>query len=265
MNPITLPNFLIIGAAKAGTTSIYNYLNQHPQIYMSPLKEPNFFALEGQKFDFRGPGDREYIERFSVTDRERYSELFQGVSREVAVGEASALYLYSAEAPSRIRYYAPRMKLITILRHPVDRAYSAFLHLRRDRREPLCSFAHALAAEDVRIRNNWEHIWHYRRMGFYASQLERYYRHFSRDQIRVYLYDALQREPLNVLADMFGFLCVDATFTPDTSVRHNQPVLPTEKRPPLHSDVRQQLLQSYRADILRLQEMVGADLRSWLV
>lgn len=134
---MTLPNFLIIGAAKAGTTSLYHYLAQHPQIYMSPIKEPNFFALEERCVDFRGPGDHLYIKQFSVTELERYRSLFQGVTHEQAVGEASPLYLYSPVAPARSHRYVPEMKLIAILRHPVDRAYSAFLHLLRDEREPI--------------------------------------------------------------------------------------------------------------------------------
>ena len=156
------------------------------------------------------------------------------------------------------------MKLIAIVRNPVERAYSAFLHLLRDRREPLSDFDHALREEDERVQGNWEHIWHYRRMGLYASQLERYYRLFHRDQIRVYLYDALRQDPLSVIADMFGFLGVDATFVPDTSVRHNEPVLPPEERPPLLPEVRRQLLVGYRADILRLQGLIRRDLCSWL-
>lgn len=261
---MTLPNFLIIGAAKAGTTSLYKYLAQHPQIYMSPIKEPNFFALEGREVDFCGPGDNLYIRQFSVTDSPAYATLFEDVSSEVAVGEASPLYLYSPVAPSRICSYAPGMKLIVVLRHPVERAYSAFLHLLRDKREPLGNFACALGAETERIRRNWEHIWHYQQMGFYAAQLERYYRHFSPEQIRVYLYDTLQEEPLEVIADILHFLGVDETFTPDISVRYNAPGIPLAEQPPLQPEVRQQLLAGYRDDILKLQELLRRDLRGWL-
>lgn len=262
--PKTLPNFLIIGAAKAGTTSLYRYLEQHPQIYMSPIKEPNFFALEGEPLDFRGPDDKLYIEQFSVTERESYGALFEAAGPEQAVGEASALYLYSPQAPARICRYVPGVKMIAVLRHPVDRAYSAFLHLLRDAREPLPSFEAALEAEAVRIRGGWEHIWHLRRMGFYGEQLTRYYRYFGREQIRVYLYEELQRAPEEVIADMFEFLGVDPGFRPDRSVRYNEPGMLSEAQPPVPPAVRQRLLASYRSDILCLQKLIDKDLGSWL-
>ena len=141
---MVMPNFLVIGAAKAGTTSVYEYLKQHPQIWMSPLKETNFFALEGETLNFRGPGDQDYINRFSITKIEDYLNLFQGVSNQVAIGEVSPLYLYSLKAPERIRHYTPDTKIIIILRNPVDRAYSSFLHLIRDGREQIRNFAQAL-------------------------------------------------------------------------------------------------------------------------
>lgn len=259
-----LPNFLVIGAAKAGTTSLYRYLEQHPEIYMSPIKEPNFFALEGQPLDFCGPGDAQYIRRFSVTDRAAYEALFAGVQDEVAVGEASALYLYSPAAPVNICRYAPQMKLIAILRHPVERAYSAFLHLLRDEREPTTDFGCALEDEEARVRGGWEHIWHYRRMGFYAAQLGRYYRHFGRDQLRVYRYETLRDEPERLSADIFEFLGVDPSFTPDMSVHYNVPGLEPAARPPLCPEVRRQLLAHYRDPTLELQKLLQQDLGSWL-
>ncbi|HEY9847565.1 MAG TPA: hypothetical protein V6D03_15385, partial [Candidatus Caenarcaniphilales bacterium] len=93
-----MPNFLILGAAKAGTTALYYHLRQHPQIYMSPIKETNFFALEGEPLKFCGPGDQDYINRFSVTELAAYCDQFQSVSHETAIGEASPLYLYSSKA-----------------------------------------------------------------------------------------------------------------------------------------------------------------------
>jgi len=261
---MTLPNFFIIGAAKAGTTSLYRYLEQHPQIYMSPIKEPNFFALEGQPLDFRGPGDRLYIEQFSVTERGCYEALFEAAGPEPALGEASALYLYSPQAPARICRDVPEAKIVAILRHPVDRAYSAFLHLLRDAREPLLSFEAALEAEEGRVRGGWEHIWHLRRMGFYGEQLGRYYRCFGRERVRVYLYEALQEEPEGVIADIFNFLGVDAGFQPDRSVRYNEPGIPSGARPPVPPELRQRLLAGYRSDILCLQDLIQKDLGSWL-
>ena len=184
---IIMPNFLIIGAAKSGTSAIYHYLKQHPQIYMSPIKEPYFFAFEGEKLNFQGPGLT--INESSIKEIESYRNLFQGVSDEVAIGEASTLYLYIPKAPTLIKQYVPNIKLIAILRNPVDRAYSSFMHLIRDQQEPITDFAQALKAEESRIQNNWGFLWRYQDIGFYSVQLKRYFEKFDRSQIKVYLYD----------------------------------------------------------------------------
>jgi len=260
-----IPNFLVIGAAKAGSTSLYAYLNQHPQIYMSPLKEANFFAVEGEKLAFCGPGDQDYINRFSITDIKEYCDLFQKVSDEIAIGEVSPLYLYSSKAPERIQHYIPDAKLIAVLRNPVARAYSAFLHLVRDRREPLRDFAQALQEESARIANHWEFIWHYQQAGFYYVQLQRYFARFSPEQISVYLFEDFNLKPVEMLQDVFRFLGVDETFMTDASMKHNASVMPGNlSKPPLTIEVRQQLIGVYREDIYRLQELIQRDLSHWL-
>lgn len=300
---MTMPNFLIIGTQKAGTTALYYYLKQHPQIYMSSLKEPHFFALEGQKLDFRGPHEQEEINSISVTDIEAYRALFQGVLDETAIGEASAMYLYSSKAPERIHHYIPDAKLIAILRDPAKRAYSSFSQMTRDGRESLTSFAQALQEEEKRIRHHWVPIYYYQQMGFYYTQLKRYFDTFGQDQIRVYLYEDLNTKPGSVLQDIFRFLGVDHTFAPDTSLRHNvsgipknkvlhtflgnqypikslfKPLIPErlrqrlvvslqnlnlEKSPSLSPELRKQLVNVYREDILKLQDLIQRDLSEWL-
>src|SRR5918997_468574 len=137
---MTLPNFLIIGAMKSGTTALYYYLEQHPQIYMSPVKEPNFFCSGGQ----------EGWESKSVTRIRAYQYLFKDVSDEKAIGEASHCYLYEPQAVARIQEHLPDAKLVAILRNPVDRAYSHFLHMVRNGTEPLTDFGQALEEEEIR-------------------------------------------------------------------------------------------------------------------
>jgi hypothetical protein len=220
-----MPNFLLIGAQRAGTTSVYRYLGQHPEIYMSPSKEPRFFAFEGQDPDFRGPFHREPGTTSgrplgTVTQLEPYRALFAGVTGETAVGEASPQYLYSEKAPTRIRHHLPDAKLIALLRDPVERAYSHFLFARREGHEPLSDFVRALEAEEERIRANWW-IGHYRSMGYYHQQLSRYYELFEPDRIRVYLYDHLRQDPVGTAQDIFRFLGVDESFVPNTSLRHS--------------------------------------------
>ena len=299
-----MPNFLIIGAGKSGTTSLYHYLGQHPQVYVSPVKEPKFFALEGEKPDFRGPGDdQEMMNRVAnnraVTSIKEYQDLFRGVRGEKAVGEASPIYLYSPEAPDRIKRHVPQAKLIAVLRDPAERAYSAFLHQVRNGWEPLTHFSEALRDEERRMQDNWHHLFHYKHRGFYHAQLSRYYERFGPEQIRVYLYEDLKADAAGVMRDLYGFLGVDEGFAPDTSLKYNRAGVPRNgaaralvrnlnsltpflkgalpfgvrqrikgglfaEPPPLAAEVRRGLIEEYREDVLRLQGLIGRDLSGWL-
>ena len=169
---MTLPNFLLIGAAKSGTSSLYHYFRQHPQIYMSPNKEPSFFAYEGKAIQLTGPGDQDFHAKRIVTDLIDYQALFGDRTNQPAIGEASILYLYAPDAPARIHHYLPDVKLMAVLRNPVDRAFSSYAHLRRDGRESIADFRLALQEEEARIKANWEHQWHYAQLGFYYTQTE---------------------------------------------------------------------------------------------
>lgn len=294
---MVMPNFLIIGAAKAGTTAISSYLNQHPQIYMSPVKEPHFFSWMGTSIEFQGPGDRTAHEA-SILDLNVYENLFQDISDEIAIGEASTSYLYIPEAAPRIKHYIPEVKLIAILRNPVDRAHASFLHLIRDGHETLLDFSEALKAEASRIQDNWMPLWHYKQRGFYYSQLRRYYDLFPAEQIRVYLYDDLSQNVNHLLTDLFQFLGVDDTFSPDMTSRPNasgipknkllhsflsknnpvksilRPLIPAQTRqtirknnlekPTISAEIRAELIDQYRDDILQLQALIERDLSAWL-
>ena len=133
-----LPNFLIIGAPKAGTTSMYAYLQQHPQIFMSPQKETYFFAFDDKKsLKYNGWGMPPPIFHKIVDIIEHYWKLFADVSDEVAIGETTLVYFYDQGAPQKIHAINPHMKLIAILRNPVDRAYSHYQDLIRQQREPI--------------------------------------------------------------------------------------------------------------------------------
>ena len=297
---MTMPNFLIIGAAKSGTTALYQYLKQHPQIYMSPVQDPEFFSFEGEQLNFCGPGVT--INTSSITNIEAYRRLFQGVSKEIAIGERSALCLYIPKAAERIKHYIPHAKLIAILRNPVDRAYSSFMHLIRDNREPITDFYQAIEAEEDRIRNNWGFLWRYQDLGFYFIQLKRYFDLFDQDQIRIYIYDDFCTRPVEVIQDIFRFLEIDANFIPDTSVKPNVSGVPQNKvlhaflrqsnplktllktlltaklrkkiannlmnlnlsKPQLSPEIRNQLVEVFREDIVQLQDLINRDLSAWL-
>jgi hypothetical protein len=297
---VTLPNFLIIGAAKSGTTALYHYLKQHPQVYMSPQKETNFFAFEGRKVRFCGPGDEKTSDSI-VTTLDSYKEQFRSVSNELAVGEASPWYLYSGEtAANNIYRRIPDVKLIAVLRNPVDRAFSSYLHVIRHGRESL-SFEESLLAEEERIAQGWEPIWHYQRVGFYAEQVKSFLDVFDREQTRFYLYNDFLKDPYGVLTEIYKFLGVDPGFVADTSVKPNVTGVPRSRllgrlvfqpnplkatarilipkqlryelsqklgqrllvKPSLGPAVRAKLLRRFRPDILDLQDLIGRDLSAW--
>jgi hypothetical protein len=292
---VTLPNFLIIGAAKSGTTSLYYYLKQHPDVFMSPVKEPNFFAVKGKEPGFRNRGG--YKPPGEKTTLEEYEALFAGVTDEKAIGEASPQYLRNPEAPARIRHHVPEAKLVAVLRDPAERAYSAYLMQVRNEREKR-DFARALEKKEAA---NWVQA------GFYHAHLLRYYELFDREQIRVYLYEDLKEDPAGMVQDIFRFLGVDDSFVPDISLRHNaggvrrsgalyravhiavmrpnpirqalKPLLPERlrkrlfeglrdrvlhKAPPLPVEQRMELVELYREDILKLESLIGRDLSGWL-
>ena len=297
-----LPNFLIIGAAKSGTTALYAYLKQHPQIFMSPFKEPRFFAFQDNPPRFQGPRDQaNAINNKTITSIDKYLDLFKGVTTEIAIGEASPAYIHVPGTAERIQRLIPNVKLIAILRHPAERAFSSFLHLKREGYEPL-DFGQALIEESNRTSKNWEFLWQYKGLGFYYEQLNQYYRVFDQTQIRVYLYDDLQENPENLMRDIFEFLNVDSSFVPDTSKKINTSGIPKSKklkeflgkpdyvksllkpffpkklrknlvyylqqknlqRPSISLDQRTHLTREYHADILKLQGLIKRDLSHWL-
>ena len=220
---MALPNFLVIGAAKAGTTALYNYLNQHPQIYMSPVKEPRYFLAADEDITFKGPGDLALLQNlgFDITDFSAYQGLFDHVSDQIAIGEATPLYLYSAKACESIRSHIPDVKLIALLRHPVERAYSNYLHLLFYGRETIPDFYQAFQAEESRMNEGWEPFWFYKQQGFYAVQLSRYFETFNPSQIKVFLHEDLKHNPSVLMQNIFEFLGVDSDFFPNMTTQHN--------------------------------------------
>ncbi len=214
-------DFIILGAAKAGTTSLYHYLKVHPRICMSRIKETMFFSLEGRKVEFLGPGDMQSAYRYAVTSIKDYEACFHGCGRNMLRGEASPMYLHDPRAVENIKRHAPSARLITILRNPVERAYSAYMHLRRDQREPYENFSDALYAEQERIDKGYGDIWHYASLGFYGQQLRHYLDHFSRDQILILFYEDLCRDRDGVLDTIYRFLDIETGHYPGDDTRHN--------------------------------------------
>ncbi|NOY52921.1 MAG: sulfotransferase domain-containing protein [Deltaproteobacteria bacterium] len=212
-----LPNFLIIGAQKSGTTSLYHYLRQHPEIYMSPEKEPRFFAFEGDKSG-----------RYPYTSLKTYEKLFDNVQSEKAVGEGSTYYLFSRKAPSRIKHYIPDIKMIAVLRNPIERAYSQYLFLIREGREQRTDFRQVIQDEKY-LMDTAPTKSIYLARGLYGEQIQRYLALFSKEQLRIYLYDHFKTQPLSILQDIFSYLSVDTEFVPDISLNYNVSVIPRNK------------------------------------
>lgn len=227
---MTMPNFLIIGAAKAGTTALYRYLKEHPQIYMSPLKETQFFVFvdeEDLTFNSNAPFLRKYEQ---IKDIESYRALFKKVSQEIAIGEVSPWYIYLPNIAGKIKRYIPDVKIIAMLRDPVERAYSNFLHSIRDDLEPInVDFGRAMELESERILNNWSPRFHYKEKGLYYEQIKRYFDLFEPEQIRVYIYEHFQEKPISVLQDIYSFLGVDDEFVPDNSKKYNDSRIPRNR------------------------------------
>lgn len=299
------PDFLIIGAPKCGTTSIYHYLQQHPQIFMSPLKEPHFFLFDGEETPpMNGPTGA--VRRREMIDSwDAYQSLFKEGEKARVRGEASIRYLYSKQACAAIHRRLPRVKLIVILRHPADRAFSSYQRDRRHGTEACETFEQALEDGERREQEGW-FVGTHERLGFYARHLEPYFKTFGHEQIRVYLHDDLRADASGMLREIFAYLGVDPAFQPDLSVKYNVtgtienpfwrflwmrtravranllPYLPMgwrgrffdfiatqpvkKNRPaPMLPETRERLIQVYRDDILALQDLVGRDLSAWLV
>lgn len=197
-----MPALFLVGAAKAGTSALFDMLAQHPGIHPSRIKEPHFFSHEGKLVAYRGPGDDETINREVVRDAKVYEQLFAPESTEAVRLEASTSYLYLPDTARNIHRRFPDARIVAVLRDPVERAYSAYLFLIARGYETL-SFEDALAAEPKRIAGGWHHIWHYADMGRYAEQLARFRAVFPDEQILILEHSALQRAPQDALKRIY--------------------------------------------------------------
>ncbi|MDJ0681203.1 MAG: sulfotransferase [Xenococcaceae cyanobacterium MO_167.B52] len=293
-----LPTFLIVGVQKAGTTSIYNYLEEHPQVYMSPIKETNFLERDWERLVAENSKIKNRISSF-----DDYGKLFTGVQDEIAIGEASPNYIfhYESSAP-RIQKYTPDAQLIVVLRNPVERAYSDYLMHLRD----------AISSEVRTLSEQIEHSSHKSfilRKGLYYTPLKYYIDFFGAEKVKVFLYDDLCNHAQKFMSDMYEYIGVDKNFTANVSKKTQQAkipknqtinnllqrknpirtlaatalktLIPLDARQELRSrlirlnsqdksqvslspEERQKLIDFYREDILNLQDLINRDLSSWL-
>ena len=292
-----LPNFLIIGVQKAGTTSIYNYLQAHPQVYMSRIKETNFLEQDWEKFSSEKRNGNGIV---TIAD---YAALFENVTDEIAIGEASPNYLFYYESSAaRIKKYVPDAKLIAVLRNPVERAYSDYLmHIRDAIDHQVISFREHI---EKKANTSFTIL-----KGFYATPLKYYLEQFDAEQVKVFLYDDLCANSVEFMQDFYAYIGVDPDFKPNTEKKVQQAKIPknqainnllqsnnpfrslaantlktvmpleirqklrdrlinlnsqSKKAMPLNEEDRQRAIDLYREDILQLQDLLDRDLSGWL-
>ena len=242
MNERRLPNFFIAGAPKAGTTSLYHHLRQHPDVYLSPLKETSYFSTEFRVQNLvpelqarasRNDADlRQYFtsrplgDRFGgwVTDLQDYLSLFEQAGRELAIGEASPSYLWSPSAATGIAQALPEARIVMILRNPAERAFSQYLQMSNTGSYGLSFDDHIEACLAVRGTDQISMIYPFLEYGLYSEQVRRYLALFPRAQLSIWLYEDTLHS--GFLPQVFEFLGVNSGFAPDTSVRYLQQSVP---------------------------------------
>ncbi|SHO81450.1 Sulfotransferase [hydrothermal vent metagenome] len=212
------PNFLIVGVARCGTTSIYHYLNQHPQVAMAKKKEPKYFSSINISFPHNGVGDKS-VDSVVIRDRDEYFNLFKKFDKFRAIGEASSDYLYfHKEVIESIKEELGDVKIIISIRNPIDRAYSAYNNLLRDGREKL-SFRDGLDREESRIEDNWDWMWAYKKGGLYSNAIKDFQDNFS--NVKIVLFDELNNNSNGIMSDIFDFLEVDNSIKVDTNTKYS--------------------------------------------
>jgi hypothetical protein len=280
---MTLPNFIIAGVPRGGTTSLQAYLRQHPDVYIC-RGEPRYFLLPEDNF----AGDIGI--RVTIHNLQDYLALFDEVIGEKAIGEKSPFYIFSEVATHRIRATIPEAKIIMVLRNPVERAYSGYWLAARNGND--------VGTLEEYFADLNPGIWN----GGYSKHLSRWYDVFPGDQLKVIIFDDLKTDSLKVYQELCQFLEIDETFVPDLT-RRNQGGAPqnqllarfyhavrgnrvarkleryvpsalhdrfTELRlkniskpPRIPDDLAQKLGAYYRDDIVRLEDILQRNLSSW--
>lgn len=289
------PNFLILGAPRSATTFLYRAVSQHPEIYMSPVKEPAFFSHDQRNPAWVTP----VAAPKGIVTWPEYLKLFAAGSRYRIRGEASTGYLADAYAAERIKHWlGDTLSMVVVLRHPADRAYSHYVYHRMGMVEPAPTFEEALADEDNRRARNWNMQWRYRETGLYGQHLARYRELFGSDRLLIFLHEDFADAP-RVFRQLFEFLGVDTDVAINLDGKVNESgvsknsfaswilqnrnpvkhlarkILPpaaraqlrhqlTDHPPAMTARTRQDLVAFYREDILKTATLIGRDLSAWL-
>ncbi len=239
-----LPDFIVVGANKGGTTSIYHYLKQHPEVYLSPVKEPHYFSKDIdinlfkrefaqnklQDIDRYLSGDmqQEYHAAF-IRDREQYIRLFKHVTTQKAVGELSTSYLYSSVAAEEIKKEIPGCKIIICLRNPIERAYSHYRMNLWTGNSNEFNFYKALVDDFNHDPKVWGNAHLYTEIGMYYQQVKRYLDVFGKEQVKIIFTEDMKKNAQQVIRELYAFIGVDPAFIPDTSKQYNEVYTPKFK------------------------------------
>lgn len=253
---MTRPTFLVAGAGRSGTTGLVEGLRTHPAVFITHPKEPHYFALHGTRASFQAPGDEATINRVAVTDRRSYLDLFPS-DGFVALGDGSVstLYYFESSIPE-ILAVNDAMRIVILLREPVDRAFSSHQYMRARGLEPEENFSAALADEERRRSENWHHLWHYSEMSRYSRAVEAFLTRLGTDQVGVWFYDELQADYELTVSQVLRFIGappspgegtgvprVNVSGTPRSGVAH-QAIWAATRHEPVRRTVKR--LTSYR-------------------
>lgn len=296
VSAVIRPNFFIVGAPKCGTTALYSYLKEHPEIFMSPIKEPQFFAVDTL-------GDQRRIQTW-----EDYLSCFAGAEGKKKIGEASVQYLSSRSAPKEIKASSPAAQIIIMLRNPVDVMYALHGQLVFDNHEPLVSFEAALEAEKGIELAAWQRrpgsTLGYRAAVTFSEQVRTYFEVYGRENVHVIIHDDFKRDTGSVYRSTLRFLDVSLAFQPDfrvinpskrlrsmvlqkflkhppqvlRQVSHAMIPLPVrrfwgscvsrlnvvyEPRPPMNTELRSRLQREFEPEVEKLSRLLDRDLSVW--
>ena len=260
----SLPDFLIIGTKRGGTTSVWNWLVRHPNVApmvpaVQQIKSPHYFDIHYTR------GERWYRSHFpSRTSLDRAAQR-SGI--RPLTGEASPYYLFHPLAPERVQHTVPKTRLIVLLRNPVDRAYSNYWERRGSAAEDLPTFEDAIDAEEQRLDGETERILadptyysahhdshSYLARGRYAEQLERWLDRFGRDQLLIMPFEDLRTNPNGAYRAVQDFLSLPVVEPPRLAHHNKLPV------PPMAAATRARLVEYYRPFTARLTELLGLPL-----
>ncbi|MDT7744082.1 MAG: hypothetical protein QOE59_3160 [Actinomycetota bacterium] len=260
---MALPDFLLLGAPKCGTSALHNALGKHPRLFLPEVKEPKFFLTDGPPpSSGGGPGDvptwGEHVWR-----RADYEALFDPAPDGALCGEGTVFYLYDTDAQRRIHDLVPGAKLAAVLRDPVERAHSNWSHLRGAGLEPEADFLTACRLEPQRRAEGWAHFWHYVAQGRYGEQTEHLYSLFDRDQVLLLRYRDLREDPVTTADRVCAFLGVETGRVGEVPRHHVRPDVSGRTSGPTPAE-RAAAVPWFADDVARLESLTGWDLVDWV-